>query len=357
MQTQNKGSLMLVDDNFYVRDSVSLMLTECGYDVSACENAEVALTKIKDKSFDLILTDIKMPGMSGTQFLQEVRQFNEKIPVILMTAYADVDMAISAVKSGAFDFVIKPFNPDYLKGKIKDAIYDQQIVEMEKRYTKKLEGAVRERTSELTRALDRIDNLNKELIVHLTSVAEFRDSDTGIHISRIGFYVKKLAQYLQMPEDFVDVITSASALHDIGKIGIRDDILLKPGPLTSEEFETLKMHTIVGSAMLSGSDHPFIKMAQSIAQSHHERWDGSGYPAGLDSEDIPIEARIVIICDQYDALRSKRPYKQLLSHEQVFQILTEGDGRTLPSHFDPQILSAFKALASEFEKIYETHLS
>lgn len=197
-----------------------------------------------------------------------------------------------------------------------------------------------------------VKTMTGEAILRLTTAAESKDKYTGEHLNRIQLYAKKLSEFLGMPDDFVEQITLASAMHDIGKIGIPDKILSKPGPLSPEEFEIMKTHVLIGEKILSGSVHPTIRMAASITLHHHEKWDGSGYPRGLKGPEIPIEARIVMLCDVYEALRSPRPYKKPLGHRESFTIITKGDGKTSPGDFDPDVLRAFIRMEKTFEEIY-----
>jgi putative two-component system response regulator len=348
VSADNNNNILIVDDDPYVLESVSKMLDEYGYAVTACSCGEDAIAQLIKSESQLILTDIKMPGISGIELLEKIHAIHPKMPVILMTGYAELDLAIDAIKKGAFDFITKPYNPEYLIHTIEKANRYTDLLQMEDDYKNRLEETVRHQTQE-------IFNLSKEVINRLTAVAEFRDVETGSHISRIGLYANVMAEQLDMPMYFIDAISYASSLHDIGKIGIPDNILLKPGIFTSEEFEIMKAHTTIGEKMLSDSSHAFLQLGASIALNHHERWDGTGYPTGLKGDKIPMEGRIVIVCDQYDALISKRPYKEPLEHEEVVKIITEGDGRTMPEHFDPEVLSAFKKVTPLFKEIHDEY--
>jgi len=348
----NKTSILIVDDDEYVLKMFSSILDEAGYKVCAADCGEKALEEMDRDNFALVVTDIIMPEMNGIELLRKIHEKKPEIPVIIMTASPELDTATEALRYNAFDFLIKPFKMNYALHVVKKAIESYEFTLLKEEYDRMLENTVREKTEELRGALEQIKVANLEVIHRLTRAAEYKDEDTAAHIKRIGHYAQCLANQIGMAPEFIETITYASPMHDVGKMGIPDGVLFKPGKLSFEEFEIVKRHVIIGAEILSGSEYPVLQMGEKIALSHHERWDGSGYPFGIKGEEIPIEARIVILVDIYDALRNERPYKKPLSHEETCSIILEGDGRTDPAHFDPGVLDAFRSKRDEFNEIF-----
>ncbi|MCG6551985.1 MAG: response regulator [Candidatus Magnetominusculus sp. LBB02] len=348
-----KGKILIIDDDRSMLKSSGMILKAEGYSVEMEQESKNALERIAGAGYDLIITDIKMPNITGLEIIAQMRKMGMEEPVILMTAYAELPTAIDAIRRGAYDFLLKPFKPEDFISAVERGIRYSDLLRIEKNYKENMEREVSDKTRKLREAFGKITELNNEIMFRLIKASEYKDRETGTHILRVKQYSVLLAEELGMPRDFVDKVAFASPLHDVGKIGVPESILLKTDKLTNEEFDIIKNHSIIGSEILKGSNNNLVRVAEIVALSHHERMDGSGYPHGLKGEAVPPEARIVNICDQFDALMTARPYKPSLGFDKTYEILTVGDGRTMPSHFDPKVLEAFKHCALVFKDIYD----
>jgi putative two-component system response regulator len=348
MKLKEVQTILVVDDEVRNTRLVEAQLAAQGYRIVTAFSGEEALEKVADALPDLILLDLMMPGMSGYQVAARLKEneLTRNIPIIMVTALDDRESRLLALEAGAEEFLNKPVDRSELWVRVRNLLRLKDYQNFLSRHNEILEQQVEERTRQLTDAY-------RDTIYTMVRAAEYKDEGTGAHVQRISFYCVELAEAMGMKKEFCDLIFYASPMHDIGKIGIPDAILLKPGTFTEAEWEVMKGHSALGAQMLQQGNSPYLQMGMEIALNHHERWDGSGYPQGLKGEQIPLAARIMNICDQYDALRSKRPYKAALTHEETVKIITEGDGRTVPSHFDPEVLQAFLRVAERFRQIYD----
>ena len=342
-----QSSILIVDDDEL---SIKLMvqwLSNKGYRCYSSTSGKIALELVPIVRPDLILLDVMMPGMDGCEVASRLKSDPETAatPIILVTAMEDKQSMIRGLSSGAEEYLKKPIDASELLIRVRNILRLKKMSDLLIQCNEMLEEKVQQRTRQLQSSfLDTIKGLGR--------AADFRDDETGAHVRRISYYSQVLAKELGMDHDFCDQIFHASPLHDVGKIGIPDHILFKPGPLDEAEWEIMKRHTIDGGNILSDLESPYTAMGKEIALYHHERWDGSGYPYGMVGEAIPLPARIMSICDVYDALRSPRPYKTSIGHAESVNIILNGDGRTEPHHFDPEIHSVFAECAEEFEQIF-----
>lgn len=351
-----KPTILIVDD---VPENIDLLreVLEGQYRTKIAINGEKALKiAFSDTHIDLILLDIMMPGMSGYEVCMALKAnpATRNIPVIFVTAMSEVDDERKGLEMGAMDYITKPISPPIVQARIKTQLAAKQVQDFLRDQNKFLEAEIEKRTREVMALQD--------VTIHtMASLAETRDSDTGNHIRRTSNYVKVLAEKLRTHPRFgfflddktIELLYKSAPLHDIGKVGIPDRILLKPGRFEPHEFEIMKTHTTLGRDAIVAAERDlgisvdFLKYAKEIAYSHQEKWDGSGYPQGLKGDAIPISARLMAVADVYDALISRRVYKEGMSHAQAVEIIARGSGQ----HFDPDIVTAFMQLQDEFQAI------
>ncbi len=338
------ASLLVVDDEPLVGAILQRWLEMEGYRCDVALSGPQALSKLQASPYELVLSDIMMPGMDGISLLARIRDGWPSTAVIMITGVDDRESARRALELGAYGYVIKPLERNEILINVYSALERRRLTLESLAYEEELERKVEERTRELRKR-------EEEIAFRLVAAAEYRDDETGAHVQRVGLFAEALAQALGWDHERTYLIRRAAPMHDIGKIGIPDHILRKPGPLTSEEFETIKQHTVIGKEILSGSDIPLLNLAAEVALHHHERWDGTGYPMGLKGEEIPISARLVAICDVFDALTNDRVYRLAMEEEKALEIMHQGNG----SHFDPSLFQVFLAQLPRFRQIKTEH--
>jgi len=332
--------LLVLDDQEIIRVQLKRILVKSGFTVMEAPDAPSALEILNREPIDLLLSDIRMPGMTGLDLVRTLAHRIPDIAVIMVSGVDNMEMAMECLQHGAYGYVLKPFKTSGILIAVANALR-RRMLELEHRDREDiLARKVREQTEE-------IRGSREEISYRLLSASEHRDNETGAHVRRIGLYAAELAHILGWDLEGADCILAAAPMHDIGKIGVPDRILQKGGPLTDEEWIIMKTHTSMGANILRDSGVPFIQMGARIAASHHERYDGTGYPAGLGGTQIPIEARITCLVDVYDALCSKRVYKHAWGEDEVLGYLREQRGK----HFDPQVLDMFLDHYDTFRRI------
>jgi len=342
---REQESILVVDDEPHVADILAKHLHVEGYATCTAENAREALGKIRQEEYSLLLSDIRMPGMSGLELLKEARSIAPDMAVVMVTAVLDRETAVEALRSGAYDYVVKPFDLDDVTLSIKRALEKRRLVLENRDYQLNLEKKVEERTRELAHKSREIRELSLNAIKALVFALEAKHKHTEGHSRRVAAHAAGIAAEMGLPQDDIDRIELAGLLHDIGKIGIRDSILNKAGPLTEEEFEHVKTHPLVAERIL----HPIDELNGIVecVKHEHERWDGSGYPDGLKGDEIPLGARIIAVADVFDALTSARAYRGAYKIKPALEMMRGGRG----SHFAPEVLDAFLNMIREEMKL------
>lgn len=350
---EEKAVILAVDDEPRNLKLLEAMLRPMGYTIITVTDGQSAVRAASEKSVDVVLLDIMMPGLSGfdTAKILKEDEATKTIPIVMVTALSDITDRVRALEAGADDFLTKPVDISELRARISSLLKVKRYNDYMKNHQRELEIEVGKRTSELRGAYEKIKKYTLDSIIRLTRASEYRDEDTGSHIMRMSRYSAAVAARMGLNENAVESILLAAPMHDIGKIGIPDRILLKPGKLTEDEWAVMKQHTVFGGKILEDSDTPILRMGEMIALGHHERWDGNGYPGGIAGKKIPLAARIVSIADIFDALTSKRPYKEPFTIEKSFDLIAGMKGSSL----DPDVVDAFFSIEKEIVDIMKLY--
>ncbi len=306
-----------------------------GYTCATANNGKEALNRFYKDDFSLMITDIRMPEMDGMELLKNVKTVNSKMMVIIMTAYAEVDLAVRAMRMGANDFLIKPVDLDILAMSVKNALEKKRLQEEVEAYRNQLEKLVEQRTAELQQALLIVKKGHLDSVKLLAEVIDAKDPYTRGHSDRVRRLSMRIAMKLGFQEKRLENFVFGALLHDIGKVGIKDEVLQKQGPLSSEEYQSIKQHPLIGVKIVESID--LFKEQIPMIRNHHEHYDGSGYPDGLIGEVIPLEARIIAVPDAFDAMTSLRPHRRATPVNEVIEEMEKGKGK----QFDPQVLEIF----------------
>jgi putative two-component system response regulator len=351
--------VMVVDDELLNLKLIAAMLKPQGYEVILAKDGHECLSKALSDPPDLILLDIMMPGMNGFEVCAKLKQEESlaQVPVVMVTALQDVNDRVKALDGGADDFLTKPVDRMELRARVRSLLKVKAYNDHMVNYRQELESEVKRRTLEiqeankqLAKAHEKLRGASLETIFRLSRAAEFKDEDTGSHIISMSRISARLATKLGLNDHTVESILYASPMHDIGKIGIPDRILLKNGPLNDEEWTIMRLHTVYGGKILENSDIGFLRLGEVIATTHHEKVDGTGYPKGLKGKQIPLAGRIVAVADVFDALMSRRPYKPAFTIDQAINIIKEGRGR----HFDCDVVDVFLEDLPEMQRIWNS---
>jgi putative two-component system response regulator len=344
---EDKARILIISDS-KISSSVGDILCLQGYEVISLHTSEVVLTQTNQNSPDVIIINVTSTNTAGLELIKSLKgQENIKsVPIITITSRDQKTYRKKALATGADDFLISPVDETELHARVinllKVSAYNRRISNFEKN----IKTEVERRTQELIQAFEKVKIASLDTVYRLSRAAEYRDDDVGAHIERMSHYASAIARAMKLNDDFIENILWAAPMHDVGKIGIPDNILRKPGKLDDNEWLIMKGHTTIGSEILKDSSTDFIKLAEEIALSHHEKWNGKGYPRGLEGTDIPLAGRIVAIADVFDALTSARPYKKPFTLEEALSIIKKDTG----SHFDPDVTRAFLSIEDEIVK-------